>query len=238
MARDGTYSDFPDAGRPVEQGAASAPAPVRIEGRHIILHPLDEAHAGDLLSCLLGEDQEALQRYTADEPVATLEDVRAMIRAKLAIPSASYFACEEKISGKVAGFGCLMRADLPNRVVEIGNVLYTEPLRRTPAGTEGAYLILRHAFESLKFRRVEWKCNDRNAASRHAALRYGFTFEGVFRQHMIVKGRNRDTAWYSLLDNEWPSRRAIFEQWLSPENFDASGRQIMSLGALNGVGGS
>ncbi len=238
MARDTSETEYPEAGRPVEDRPAIAPAPVRIEGRYVILHPLAEAHATDLLAGLLAEDQVALQRYTADEPIASLDDVLTLIQKKLAIPAAAYFAFEDKLSGRIAGFGSLMRTDLPNRVVEIGNVLYTGPLRRSRAGTEAVYLLVKYAIETLGFRRVEWKCNDHNAASRHAALRYGFHFEGVFRQHMIVKGRNRDTAWYSLLDHEWPQRREAFEQWLAPENFDAQGRQIMSLAQLNGVGGS
>lgn len=238
MARDTRETEYPEAGRPVEGRAAAMPVSVMIEGRYVTLHPLAEAHATDLLAALLAEDQVALQRYTADEPVASLDDVLKLIRNKLATPAAAYFACADRRSGRIAGFACLMRTDLPNRVVEIGNVLYTGPLRRSRAGTEAVYLLAKYAIETLGFRRVEWKCNDHNAGSRHAALRYGFHFEGVFRQHMIVKGRNRDTAWYSLLDHEWPQRREAFEQWLAPENFDTHGRQILSLAQLNGVGGS
>jgi RimJ/RimL family protein N-acetyltransferase len=105
-------------------------------------------------------------------------------------------------------------------------------LQRTPLGTEAQYLITRYAFETLGYRRYEWKCNTLNAASRRAAERFGFTYEGLFRQHMIVKGRNRDTAWFSMLDSEWPARKAAFERWLAPDNFDASGRQRKSLAAM------
>lgn len=238
MARDSSEADYPEVGRPVEDRTATAPAPCEIVGRYVVLHPLDETHATRLYDRLLAENQTELHRYTTDEPVRSIDDMRRMIRGKLSISGAAYFACEDKASSGIAGFASLMRTDLANRSVEIGNVLYTGPLRRTRAGTEAIYLLVRHAIETLGFRRVEWKCNDRNAASRHAALRYGFTFEGVFRQHMIVKGRNRDTAWYSLLDIEWPKRREAFEQWLAPDNFDADGRQIMSLAQLNGVGGS
>jgi RimJ/RimL family protein N-acetyltransferase len=110
--------------------------------------------------------------------------------------------------------------------------VYTRALQRTRGGTEAMYLMARHAFETLGYRRYEWKCNALNAASRAAALRLGFTFEGVFRQHMIVKGRSRDTAWYSMIDTEWPACRAIFERWLALENFDAAGRQKASLSAV------
>ena len=125
-----------------------------------------------------------------------------------------------------------MRIDPANRVIEVGNILYTPALQRTPGATEAQYLLARYIFDELGYRRYEWKCNDLNAPSRRAALRFGFTYEGTFRQHLIVKGRNRDTAWYSMLDGEWPSRRAAFETWLAPDNFDAQGVQKTSLADL------
>jgi RimJ/RimL family protein N-acetyltransferase len=118
-----------------------------------------------------------------------------------------------------------MRIDPVHRGIEVGSILYTPALQRTTGATEAMYLMARHAFEDLGYRRYEWKCNALNQPSRRAALRFGFTFEGIFRQHMIVKGRNRDTAWYSMLDSEWPARKAAFERWLNPANFDAGGRQ-------------
>jgi RimJ/RimL family protein N-acetyltransferase len=120
-------------------------------------------------------------------------------------------------------------------VIEVGHILYSPALQRTPLGTEAQYLLARYAFEALGYRRYEWKCNALNAPSRRAALRYGFVFEGVLRQHMIAKGRNRDTAFFSMLDSEWPARKAAFERWLAPENFDADGKQRTSLSELNGV---
>jgi ribosomal protein S18 acetylase RimI-like enzyme len=117
-------------------------------------------------------------------------------------------------------------------VIEVGNILYTPAMQRTPAGTDAMYLMARHVFEDLGYRRYEWKCNTLNAPSRRAAERYGFTFEGIFRNHMIVKGRNRDTAWYAMLASEWPARKTAFERWLAAENFDATGRQRMSLSGL------
>ena len=111
------------------------------------------------------------------------------------------------------------------RVIEVGHIVYGGPLQRTPLATEAQYLLACYAFETLRYRRYEWKCNALNAASRRAALRFGFSFEGIFRQHMIVKGRNRDTAWFAMMDHEWPAVRAGFEAWLAPENFDAAGRQ-------------
>jgi RimJ/RimL family protein N-acetyltransferase len=121
------------------------------------------------------------------------------------------------------------------RVIEVGHVLYSPALQRQPLGTEAQYLLAKYAFETLGYRRYEWKCNALNAASKRAALRYGFTHEGTFRQHLIAKGRNRDNAWYSMLDSEWPARKAAFERWLAPGNFTTDGKQKESLSALNGA---
>ena len=115
-------------------------------------------------------------------------------------------------------------------VIEIGHIWFGVPLQRTTAATEAIYLLARHAFDDLGYRRLEWKCNALNAASRRAAERFGFTFEGVFRQHMVVKGRNRDTAWYAIVDEDWPAIRSAFQAWLAPENFDSQGIQVRSLG--------
>ena len=117
-------------------------------------------------------------------------------------------------------------------VIEIGHIWFAPILQRTPAATEALFLMARLAFDELGYRRLEWKCNALNDGSRQAALRLGFTFEGIFRQHLIVKGRNRDSAWYSILDTEWPRLRGCFEQWLSDENFDAAGHQKVALSAL------
>jgi RimJ/RimL family protein N-acetyltransferase len=120
-------------------------------------------------------------------------------------------------------------------VIEVGSIWYSPALQRSRAATEAMYLMAKHAFEDLRYRRYEWKCNSLNEPSRRAALRLGFTYEGLFRQHMIARGRNRDTAWFSMLDLEWPARRAAFERWLAPENFDAQGQQRLPLRALRSV---
>ena len=133
--------------------------------------------------------------------------------------------------GHALGILALMEIRPAMRVIEVGNIVYAPALQRTPLGTEAQYLIARYAIETLGYRRYEWKCDSLNAPSRRAAARYGFTYEGTFRQHMIVKGKNRDTAWFSILDSEWPARRAQFERWLAPENFDSNGRQKAKLGA-------
>src|SRR5262249_60272899 len=125
----------------------------------------------------------------------------------------------------------LMQLGPARRVREVGHVLYSPALQRTPLGTEAQYLLAKYAFETLGYRRYEWKCNSLNEASKRAALRYGFTYEGTFRQHLITKGRNRDNTWFSMLDSEWPARKRAFEQWLSPDNFTADGKQKQSLKA-------
>jgi RimJ/RimL family protein N-acetyltransferase len=122
-----------------------------------------------------------------------------------------------------------MRIDAANGVCEIGNIWFAPSLQRTCAATEAIYLMMRHVFDDLGYRRLEWKCDALNAASRRAAERLGFTFEGIFRQHMIIKGRNRDTAWYAIIDREWPARRRRLEVWLAAANFDGQGRQLSAL---------
>jgi RimJ/RimL family protein N-acetyltransferase len=117
-----------------------------------------------------------------------------------------------------------------HRVIEVGHIVFTAALQRTTAATEAIYLLARYAFDELGYRRLEWKCNSENEPSRRAAVRFGFTYEGTFRQHMIIKGRNRDTAWYSMLDGDWPERKRSFERWLEPGNFDEQGRQKQRLG--------
>ena len=138
-------------------------------------------------------------------------------------------------SGEAVGITTLMDIRTAARSVEVGHIVYSPALQRTPLGTEMQYLLARYAFETLGNRRYEWKCNALNAPSRRAALRYGFVFEGVLRSHAIAKGRSRDTAYFSMLDSEWPQRKIAFERWLSPDNFDAQGRQKTSLSALNGA---
>jgi RimJ/RimL family protein N-acetyltransferase len=128
-----------------------------------------------------------------------------------------------------------MRMEPLHRVIEVGNIMYSPQLQRTIGATEAMYIMAKHAFEDMNYRRYEWKCDALNMPSRRAALRLGFTYEGLFRQHMIVKGRNRDTAWYAMLDSEWPARKRAFEQWLDPGNFDANGKQRISLSELNHV---
>lgn len=197
-------------------------------GRYVKLLPLNAAeHAADLWAFARGHDE--IWTYLSDGPYSSPADFKRALEGKETGGGAVFLAIVPNSSGKAAGYASYMRIDPSNGVVEVGNVLMTPSLQRTTAATEAMYLMARHIFEDLGYRRYEWKCNASNAPSRRAALRYGFTFEGVFRQHMVVKGQNRDTAWYSMLDAEWPARKSAFEAWLDPENFDRQGRQLKSL---------
>jgi RimJ/RimL family protein N-acetyltransferase len=209
------------------------PSPQSLQGRYVNLIPLTaERHASDLWQGVEGRDD--LWDYLADGPYAEEADFRLALEAKEAGTAAVFLAIVPRASGKTEGYASYMRMDPTNGVIEVGNILMTPSLQRTTAATEAIYLMARHIFEDLGYRRYEWKCNASNAPSRRAALRCGFTFEGIFRQHMIVKGRNRDTAWFSMLDGEWPARKAAFEAWLDPANFDPTGRQMKSLVQLQG----
>ena len=208
--------------------ARMQPGPKTREGRYVTLLPLGaERHSADLWRGVQGHDE--VWDYLADGPYAAEADLRRALEAKEAGTAAVFLAIVPKSSGRAEGYASYMRMDPANGVIEVGNILMAPTLQRTTAATEAMYLMARHVFEDLGYRRYEWKCNANNAPSRRAALRYGFTFEGIFRQHMIVKGQNRDTAWFSMLDSEWPARKAAFEAWLDPANFDAEGRQRRSL---------
>src|SRR5438132_1297994 len=148
-----------------------------------------------------------------------------------------FFAIVERRSRRALGMASFLRVEQGHGVIEVGHIWYSPALQRTQLATEAMYVMARHVFDDLGYRRYEWKCNALNEPSRRAAVRLGFTFEGVFRQHMVIKGGNRDTAWYSMLDGEWPAAKAAFEAWLRPDNFDAEGRQLRSLAELRMVPG-
>ena len=209
------------------------PGPETHEGRYVRLVPLSaESHTADLWDGVQGHDE--VWDYLADGPYAAEAELAAAIEQKAAGTVAVFLAIVPKSSGRAEGYASYMRIDPANGVLEVGNILMAPTLQKKTAATEAMYLMARHVFEDLGYRRYEWKCNADNAPSRRAALRYGFTFEGIFRQHMIVKGQNRDTAWFSMLDSEWPARRAAFEAWLDPANFDGQGRQRQTLTQIAG----
>jgi RimJ/RimL family protein N-acetyltransferase len=193
------------------------------------------AHGDSLYAATSGSANEGLWLYLFDGPFPDRTEFDAYLTRIAQSEDPLYYAILDAATGAALGHAAYLRIEPAHRCVEVGAILYAPSLQRTLGATEAMYLMARHVFEDLGYRRYEWKCNALNAPSRWAALRLGFVYEGIFRQHMIVKGRNRDTAWFSMLDSEWPVRKAAFEQWLAPANFDAEGRQRASLSTLNGV---
>jgi len=214
---------------------ARLPAREPIKGDTVTLEPLEPIrHAGRLYSAVSGADE--LWQFLPYGPFEDEAAFNAWITGCAASTDPLFYAIVDRASGEPRGLGSYLRMSTQHGVIEIGHLLFSPSLQRTRHATEAIYLWSRHAFDDLGYRRLEWKCNAANLPSRRAAERFGFTFEGVFRQHMVVKDRNRDTAWYSIIDGEWPARRAAFEAWLSPENFDPAGRQRRSLAELrNGI---
>jgi RimJ/RimL family protein N-acetyltransferase len=219
-------------GLPVDTTPARRPGPVTLKGRYGRLEKLRSGHASDLWKVFAGYD--AVWTYiSTDGPFASEAEFAPFIAARAAADDPYAYAIVD-LADRAVGYVALLRIEPLMRVIEVGHVLYSPALQRTPLGTETQYLLARYVFETLGYRRYEWKCNALNAASWRAALRYGFVYEGTFRQHIIAKGRNRHNAWFSMLDSEWPARKGNFERWLAPENFDREGRQKISLAALNG----
>jgi RimJ/RimL family protein N-acetyltransferase len=207
------------------------PVPVTLVGRWVTLEPLSAVHhTHDLWNAVHGHDE--VWKWLGDGPYASEEKLAEALETKQLGDAARFFAIVPGSSSVAVGYASLMRMDPANGVIEVGNVMFSPALQRTPAATEAMYLMARHVFDDLGYRRYEWKCNALNLPSRRAAERFGFTYEGVFRQHMVVKGQSRDTAWYSMLDGEWPQRKRAFDTWLAPENFDSEGRQKEALGSL------
>ncbi|KAJ6168447.1 MAG: GNAT family N-acetyltransferase [Kocuria palustris] len=216
---------------------ALLPTSQTIPGRTILLEKLSPKHADDLFTLTGGLEpsKEALWDYLPDGPYPDAEAFKANISSKSTSTDPFFYAVIDKRNslptfGKAIGYLSFMRMTPDHLGIEIGNVLYSGALQRTTGATEAIYLLAQHAFHNLGYRRLEWKCNSLNEPSRRAALRLGFSSEGVFRQHMIVKGRNRDTAWFSILKDEWDtSLKAALEKWLDAGNFGADGGQIRSL---------
>jgi len=221
-------------GAKVDATPAKRPQRTTLDGRLVKVVPLDPAaHADALFEGSRGKENEHLWLYLFEGPFPTRASFDSHLQQKASSEDPLFFAILDKASGNAVGYAAYMRIEPAHRVIEVGSILFTPRLQRTIGATEATYLMARHVFEDLGYRRYEWKCNALNAASRSAALRLGFTFEGIFRRHMIIKGCNRDTAWFSMLDSEWPRRKTAFERWLDAANFEASGRQKISLSALN-----
>jgi RimJ/RimL family protein N-acetyltransferase len=208
---------------------AAAPPRTPMAGRHCRLEPLADNHAAALFDAFAAAD-DSLWTYMAygpfDGPGAFAEQV-----ARLRQGDDPQFHAIFDAAGP-AGIASFMRIDPRVGTIEVGGITYAPRLQRTPAATEAMALMMARAFDELGYRRYEWKCDALNAASRRAALRLGFTFEGIFRQATVYKGRNRDTAWFSVIDGEWPALKRAFRAWLDPANFDAAGRQRRSLESL------
>ncbi|HEX7247739.1 MAG TPA: GNAT family protein [Actinomycetota bacterium] len=217
-------------GDPVEGGPATVPPVAVIEGRFVRLEPLDaDAHAAGLFErSHASADDEAIWTYMTYGPFDGEPQMRSWIESNAASSDPSFFTVVEQDTGAPAGVVSLMNIDPPMRRLELGHIWYVRAAQRGRANTEAAFLLLREAFERWGYRRAEWKCDALNAPSRAAAERLGFTFEGVFRSHMIVKGRNRDTAWFSMLDSEWPARRDAMRRWLEAEPGALSLRELMA----------
>jgi RimJ/RimL family protein N-acetyltransferase len=227
----------PHTGQPigpdVDARPADQPGAVTLAGRYGVVERLQPSrHGASLWDALQGHDE--LWTYMAYGPFAD-EGVFLDWLASRETGADPYYYAIVAPSGHAVGLATLMSIRPDMRVVEVGNILLGPSLQRTALATEAQYLLARYAFETLRYRRYEWKCNALNAASRRAALRLGFSFEGIFRDHMIVKGRSRDTAWFAMLASEWPVRKAAFERWLSLENFTADGTQKKALGELQEV---
>ncbi len=216
------------------EGWTAPPMPPRIvlEGRYCRLEPLDvERHAAQLHEANSLEPDGRGWTYMGYGPFAAPADYRAWVVAQAGREDPRFYAIIDLASGKAGGVASYMRIDPANGCIEVGGIKLTPLVSRKPAMTEAMYLMMKNAFD-LGYRRYEWKCDSLNAPSRAAARRYGFSHEGIFRQAIVYKGRNRDTAWFSITDREWPAIRAAHEQWLAPENFDAEGRQKVSLSSL------
>lgn len=211
--------------------ARLAPPSTPMAGRYVRVERLDAArHAAALFEANAADTDGSHWTYLFDEKPATLAAYTEWVRKVSATEDPLFHAIVDLKTGLAAGVAAFMRIDRNHGVIEVGHINFSPKLQRTREATEAIYLFMCRAFDELGYRRFEWKCDSLNAPSRAAALRFGFTFEGIFRQAIVYKGRNRDTAWYAITDRDWPALKAAYERWLDPANFDAGGRQRQKLG--------
>lgn len=204
------------------------PPHTALRGQYCELLPTDATlHAQSLFDAFAAHEDSTLWTYMPYGPFANLAVFEDWMRNITQGNDPLFYTIV--VDGKPLGLASFLRIDPGNGVIEVGYITYAPALQRTRAATEAMYLMMRHAFEDLGYRRYEWKCDDLNAPSRQAAARLGFTYEGTFRKATHYKGRTRDTAWFSIIDSEWPARKAAFEAWLNPDNFDADGKQKQPL---------
>ena len=209
-----------------------------LEGRYCRIEPLDPARHGDsLFAASMAPGAEERFRYLSDSP-QDRQGFQAWLEKAAASTDPLFFGVIDTATGRCEGRQALMRIAPEHGVIEIGNVLWGPAMARSRVATEALFLHAHHVFETLGYRRFEWKCNALNAPSRRAAERFGFVYEGTFRQHMVQKGRSRDTTWFAMIDSEWPRLRAAYEAWLAPENFDARAQQKVKLEDLRAGGGA
>ena len=202
------------------------PAREMLEGRYVRLEPLDAQKHGDgLFEASSVVDADSRFRWLFDVPPENRQAFQPWLENAAASEDPLFFVVIDKASGRIGGRQTLMRIDPKHGVVEIGNVYWGPLISRKPAATEAQFLFTQYVFDKLFYRRYEWKCHNENLPSKRAAERFGFKFEGIFRNHMVAKGANRDTAWYSIIDSEWPALKRAYENWLDPANFDAEGNQ-------------
>lgn len=211
------------------------PIPQRVvmDGRFVRLEPLSaSAHGDELYLAATEGDADTRFRWLFETTPTSREEFQVWLEKVEASADPLFFAVIDKASGKVAGRQTIMRIDPTYGVAEIGNIHWGPLIQQRPATTEALYLFARYLLDNLGYRRFEWKCNNNNEPSKRAALRYGFQYEGLFRNHMIVKGENRDTAWFAMTDADWAVAKPAFEAWLQPSNFDENGKQKQTLAAL------
>ncbi|MEZ4865708.1 MAG: GNAT family protein [Caldilineaceae bacterium] len=210
----------------------SPPPRAPLYGRYCRLEPLDsERHSAELFATHALDPEGRNWTYLGYGPFADLVSYRAWMEQAATSDDPLFFAIMDNATNKAVGVASYLRITPVSGAIEVGHIHYSEALKRTPAATEAMYLMMAQAF-ALGYRRYEWKCDALNAPSRAAAQRLGFSYEGLFRQATVYKGRSRDTAWYSVIDADWPALRAAFERWLDPTNFDGQGRQHVALRTL------
>jgi RimJ/RimL family protein N-acetyltransferase len=228
---------FNELGQPIGPevpGWTPRPCPSRaaMHGRYCRVEPLDpRRHAAELYEANSLDLEGRMWTYLFSGPFASFDEYGAWLEAKQGSKDPLFFAFVDAASGRAVGLGSYLRIDPANGTLEVGHLQFSPLMQRTAVATEAMYLMMKTAFE-FGYRRYEWKCDALNAGSRRAAERLGFRFEGVFRQAIVYKGRSRDTAWYSVIDKEWPVLDAAFRAWLDPDNFDPGGRQRRSLAGL------
>ena len=224
-----------DLGQPIGDqvsgwNGVALPPRTPITGRFCRVEPLDvERHLHDLYDACSEDTEGRLWTYMSVGPFTSIDDFEAWMKPASKTSDPLFYALIDLATGKAVGMAAYMRIKQEAGVIEVGNITYSPRLQRTPTATEAMFLMMKRVFDELGYRRYEWKCDSLNEASRRAAERLGFNFDGLFKQAVIYKGRNRDTAWYSILDSDWPLLESAYEKWLSVDNFDEKGHQKQKL---------